>query len=425
MPFRVCVPKITDTEHKIILPLQSDGYQIEFITSWHGTTFSYEAITRGNHKTTVKKYIKVPDSDFIQEQCLFKIIDISQPYRAKDVLEALYNRVSQLNIPTEIDIEKENEIWFKYIDATQKIITKRQQPFDVKRCYDILPIGNEMEKANRFKFKVDLIVEENKEYRDVETALRKLDVQDIRFDTEGNVQMTLEDINRALDPVLEREFKGVVIREKKIGCIIKIRPLSTHFQIKNELDKLNWNVKVQGNSKEKEIYFTNPTNNTKQVKLPKEVIDAYKLERLGFNARFKLVDNNGKESFDEMRKSIDTHLYGQWYENQKEIFVDTVIEKRKKLFNDAYSSVKFEISEAYSIKKETEFTFSEDFWKELKRDLYVLPFEVAYNEFSQTIFFDFTDQSELEQKISDIRNLNKFDLHYKPENFKYKVRTNI
>lgn len=35
--------KVSDTEQKIIIPLESDGYQVEFITSWHGTTFTYEA----------------------------------------------------------------------------------------------------------------------------------------------------------------------------------------------------------------------------------------------------------------------------------------------------------------------------------------------------------------------------------------------
>lgn len=417
--------KITETEHRIIVPLQSDGYQVEFITSWHGTTFSYEAITRGNHKTTVKEYIKIPDSDFFQEQCFIRVIDISQPYRAKDELETLYNRVLQLNIPVDIDINKENEIWFKYIDATQKIITKRQEPFAVKKYYPLLPIGGEMDKANRFKFKVDLTIEENREYRAVEEAMRKLDVQNVRFDNEGNVQLTIEEITRVLDPVLEREFKGIIIREKSLGCIIKIRPLSTHYQIRNDLNKLNWNLKVQGNFQEKEIYLSSTGNNSKQIRLPKDIIDKYELQRLGFYARFRLIDKNGNESFEDIRKRVDTNLYGQWFENQKQIFIDAIIEKRKNLFDKGYLSIKFEISEAYLIKKETEVTFSDDFWKELKRDLYILPFEVEYNEFSQTIFFDFADQAELEQKIYAIRNLGKFDLNYKPEGFKYKVKTKL
>lgn len=417
--------KVTETEHKIIVPLQSDGYQVEFIASWHGTTFSYEAITRGNHKTTVKEYIKIPDSDFIPEQCFVSVIDISQPYRAKDELEALYNRVLQLNIPVDIDINKENEIWFKYIDATQRIITKRQEPFAVKKYYPLLPIGGEMEKANRFKFKVDLTIEENREYRAVEEAMKKLDVQNVRFDNEGNVQLTIEDITRVLDPVLEREFKCIIIREKSLGCIIKIRPLSTNYQIRNDLNKLNWNLKVQGNIQEKEVYFSSAANNSKQIKLPKEVIDKYELQRLGFYARFRLIDKGGNESFEDIRKKVDANLYGQWYENQKQIFIDSIVEKRKNLFDKGYSSIKFEISEAYSTQKGIEASFSDDFWKELKRDLYILPFGVEYNEFSQTIFFDFTDQSELEQKINAIRTLGKFDLNYKPEGFKYKVKTKL
>jgi superfamily I DNA and/or RNA helicase len=418
--------KVTETEHRIIVPLQSDGYQVEFIASWHGTTFSYEANTRGNHKTTVKEYIKVPDSDFIQEQCFIRIIDISQPYRAKDELETLYNRVLQLNIPVDIDINKENEIWFKYIDATQRIITKRQEPFAVKKYYALLPIGGEMEKANRFKFKVDLAIEENKEYRAVEEAMKKLDIQNIRFDNEGNVQLTIEEITRVLDPVLEREFNGIIIREKSLGCIIKIRPLSIHYQIKNDLNKLNWNLKVQGNFQKQEVYFSSPTNNNKQIRIPKEIIDKFELQRKGFYVRFKLIDANGIESFEDVHGKVESNLYGQWFEDKRQQFFNHIVEKRKQFYDKGFQSVsKPEIYEAYSIRVATEASFSDDFWKELKRDLYVLPFEVEYNEFSQTIFFDFTDQSELEQKINAIRNLGKFDLNYKPEGFKYKVKTKL
>lgn len=418
--------RITEIEHKIILPLQSEGYQVEFITSWHGTTFSYEAITRGSHKTTVKEYIKIPDSDFIPEHCFIRVIDISQPYRAKDELEALYNRVLQLNIPVDIDIEKENEIWFKYIDATQRIITKRQKPFAVKKYYRLSPIGGEMEKATRFKFKVDLTIEENREYRAVAEAMRKLDVHDVKFDNEGNIQLTIDEITRVLDPVLEREFKGIVIRDKGIGCIIKIRPLSIHFQIRNDLDKLKWNLKVQGNFQNKEVYFSSQTNSNKQIRIPKEVIDKYELKRLGFYARFKLIDTAGDETFEEVRKKVDAKLYGQWIENEKQQFFNYVVEKRKQLFDKGFVSVsKPDICEAYSTKKENEITFSNDFWNELKRDLYTLPFQVEYNGYSQTIFFDFADQSELDQRINAIRTLGKFDLNYKPEGFKYKVKTKL
>lgn len=418
--------KITQTEQKIIIPFQSEGYQVEFITSWHETTFSYEAITRGNHKTTVKDYIKIPDSDFISELCIIRVIDISQPYRAKDELEVFYNRILKLNIPLDIEVDKENEIWFKYIDATQRIITKRQEPFAVKKYYPLLPIGGELDKASRFKFKVDLTIEENKEYRAVEEAMRKLDVQNVWFDNEGNIQLTIDDITRVLDPVLEREFKGIVIREKSIGCIIKIRPIAIHHQIRNDLNKLNWNLKVQGNFQKQEVYFSSPTNNNKQIRIPKEVIEKFELQRKGFYARFKLINANGIESFEDVYGKVEPNLYGQWFEDKKQQFFYHLVEKRKQFYDNGFQSVsKPEIYEAYSIRLANEDTFSDDFWKELKRDLYILPFEVDYNEFSQTIFFDFTDQSELEQKVNIIRNLGKFDLHYRPEGFKYKVKTKL
>jgi len=437
-PFEKLKKQLTETEHdcffqnlgegnqKVIIPIESKNCQAEFFIAWHETTFSYKTLTKSKYKPTLKEFISLPESDFIQERCTVKCIDISEPYRTKDELEHLYKRISELEVPVGIDIDKENEIWFKYIDATKKIIEKRQQPFDIRGYYSVKPIGGDFEKATRFSFKVDLKIEENKEYKQVEEKLRKLDVENPRFDNEGSIYLTIDDIFNALDPVLEKEFQGVVIREKQIGCITKIRPVSTLLQLREDLEKLNWNLKTYGNFDKKEFYFSNAQSNSKQVRLPREIINKYNLQRKGFYVRFKLKDKNGIETFKEVKEKVEVKLYGRWFENQKQAFFERIVRERKKLYDNGFAGVsKPDICEAYSYSSDIELSFSDEFWSKLKRDLYALPFEVEYNEFSETLFFEFESIEGLEQKIEDLKGIGTFSLNYNPDGFKYKVKTNI
>jgi hypothetical protein len=421
--------KASNIEHKIIVPLQLEGYQVEFITSWHGTTFSYEALTRGSQKTTIKGYIKVPESDFIQENCFIRIIDISQPYRAKDELEALYNRVSKLNIPVGIDIDKENEIWFKYIEATQRIITKRQEPFAVKKYYPLLPIGDEMEKATRFKFKVDLTIEENREYRAVEEAMRKLDVHDVKFDNEGNVQLTIEDITRVFDPVLEREFKGIVIRQKDIGCLIRISPPTLLNRIRQDISRKGFQIKVNWDFEKREIYFfENGKADIKEIeKIKNNFLEKFQLSRKGIIAWLDASNNNNNEKKDYHHIWQKNEVFGNRnYQIRIKDFKSYVWQERLRLDRSGFTNIKYEFAEILTFEeKNITNTFTEEDLIEIKRDLYALPFYVNYFDSMQSIQFDFIDQDDLMGKIEKLKKLKYWYLHYNPDGFKYKVKTKL
>lgn len=227
-------------DHKLIISLQDKGLQIEFFISWEGNTFSYKTLTKRTYKPSLKKSIRPPESDFIRETCSIKLITPKEGCRTKEELEYLYKRVSELDICTEVDIEKETEIWFKYIDATKKIIEKRQHPFKVRKCHSIKKSGED-----RFNFKVDLKSEGIREYREIEEKLKALDVKDPKFNS-GNISLTIKDID-ALDSILQKEFKDVVVREDKIICVIKMRSLSKSQKIdlyKIEFIELNESSKI-------------------------------------------------------------------------------------------------------------------------------------------------------------------------------------
>lgn len=83
---------------KVIIPIESKSSQAEFFIEWHETTRTYKVITKSKFKPRVKENINLPDSDFINERCLIKLIDINEYSQTSDELFHLYNRTSELEI---------------------------------------------------------------------------------------------------------------------------------------------------------------------------------------------------------------------------------------------------------------------------------------------------------------------------------------
>ncbi|WP_421948585.1 AAA domain-containing protein [Phaeodactylibacter xiamenensis] len=437
--------QLTETEHdcffqnlgegnqKVIIPIESKNCQTEFFISWHETTFSYKTLTKSKYKPVLKEFISLPESDFIQERCALKFIDINEPYRTKDELEHLYKRISELEVPVGIDIDKENEIWFKYIDATKKIIEKRQQPFDIRRYYSVKPIGGDFEKATRFSFKVDLKIEENKEYKEVEEKLRELDVENPRFDNEGSIYLTTDDIFNALDPVLEKEFQGVVIREKQIGCIVKIIPTNKLETIlKNHGVK---NVKVY--SKDGNNYVTGFRGNRHKLE---SLCWHYGYKANIYKGKFKVV-NHGEDITKNIKinkkhriffEDVEYgHILPKPFNNifslSKEEFFDLIFFKTT--LENIYGKENVIFAVDYVFGKSRNLTNGRSeyatFEKDVKRYLYDLAFSVNYYENSNSIFFEFHSEFDLMKKIDILKSQNIFHLNYNPDGFKYKVKTNI
>ncbi|MFK7799762.1 MAG: AAA domain-containing protein [Aureispira sp.] len=413
-------------KQKIILPVASQNFQIELIVLWHPKTRTYKIPTKPNFQPRIKHPIQIPTADYLYETCSITFVDLDEYAPSSDELFNLYQKIEALDCPTEIDIEKESKIWFKYIDATQKLIEKKQQPFAIKQYHPIQPIGSNMDRATKFKFKVDLNIEINKEYKEIEQKLKELDVEQPKFDLEGNIRLTLDDIFKALDPVLEQEFQDTVVRKKAIGCIVKIAPISLLHQLRADLEQLNWNVQVQDNVDKKELYFFNSNNNSKTILLPKEIMEQYQLQRKGFYAKFRLKDIDDKIHVEELRIDVDKALYGRWLENEKKAFFQQIVTARKQFYENGYTGVnKPNLCEVYTYSTEMKPYVSGEFEQQLKRHLYQLPFEITYNKPSQTLFFEFESKFVLQQRIKALENNDFFSLKYQPKGFKYKASTTI
>ena len=420
-------------EQKVIIPIESESYQVEFFIAWHDKTFSYKTLTKSKYKPTIKEIISIPESDFVKEKCKVKFIDLNDAYRTKEELEHLYNRTSKLEVPPGIDIEKENEIWFKYIDATKKIIEKRQQPFEIRKYHSIKPIGGDFEKATRFSLKVDLKIEENKEYKLVEEKLKELDVESPRFDSEGSIKLTINDILNALDPILKREFEGKIIRESKIGCVIKI------FQKNNLETILNNHGAV-----DLTVYSQSSENHVKGFLGSRHKLElickhyGYLIKR--YQAKFRVL-NHGKDITQNSKinerhqiffEDVDYgHILPKPIDNtfslSKQDFFDLIYFKRTLESFYGKDNILFEVD--YVLEKKENKSNRESpitsFEKNMKRFVYDLDFLVYFYESSDSIFFEFVDSEDLMHKIDTLKNQNIFHVYFNPDGFKYKVRTSI
>ncbi|KAA6311000.1 hypothetical protein EZS27_037793 [termite gut metagenome] len=99
-----------------------------------------------------------------------------------------------------------------------------------------------------------------------------------------------------------------------------------------------------------------------------------------------------------------------------------------------YGKENIEISYSYLYKPKDkekirfkEFDFSTEYWTDIKRELYLMGFDVTVSELDQTLYFDFSDKKDLIAKYELLKQLRKFDIIKSPldDDFRFKVKTNL
>ena len=234
--------KISDTEHKIFIP--SFNGQFEAIVKWYSVADTYQAIVDKKKKTIYRTAILTPQADkSIAETCFVKIIDINEggkANRASDEFEELYKSVCKQTIVSNINIQSQQEIWFKWIEAQRAIIQKLQEPLEIigKPTVKIKEqsfndaIGRPM---IAYEVSVNLKETITSEYVPLEIALKGYDIKpsldklgfpkkDL-FDPDGTILLTNEEIETVLDPLIKSQFSEIFERENEMQAIIKITML--------------------------------------------------------------------------------------------------------------------------------------------------------------------------------------------------------
>lgn len=433
--------KVNKDEQRIIVPFVEQGYQLELFVVWDSKTFSYKALVKSKKKSRITEPITLPQDNkyFIEETSKLVFIDQNESRFPDRELVSLYERITNLEVLPIAKLENDREIWNKWIEAQDLLLQRNAQPFKVRKYHNPIEFKNENGVTTRYKFKVELEVRESREYKEVEEELlNEFSVKET-FDKEGNIFLKFDDIYRGLDAVIHKKFSQVVEREKSIGAILKLKPLKGFDRIKQYFTAAGYTVFCSEKNIEKKERIINVLQ-ISSLDLPSHLLlahlDSIDYDHKGIKGEFKVLcdskviqnkinelNNKGRtlpvptnniftlSSNDE----VDLIVFGRIL---KKIFGNNKVLTRKTFY---FQKKKMEKQNVVVSK------FTEDFWNDIKRDLYYLDFNVIINTISETISFDFETKEEFFEKFEKIKAINKFDFSLSPQDpeFKFKVKTNL
>lgn len=432
--------KISESEHKIYIPTLNG--QLETIVKWYSVADTYQAVVEKKKKTLYKTTIFTPQADkSISETCVVKIIDINEggkSNRASDEFEELYKKVCSQPIVSNINIENQQEIWFKWIEAQKAIIDNLQKPYQVKGIPSLQETKNNNNEVTRYTIKFDLANEVLPEYKQLEAKLKELGV-DEKFDSEGNVFLTREQIS-LLDSVIQREFSGKLERSQTISFILKLRPLTLAQKIQKEIS-----IPVSQNHHNKQLLIDCKANDNLNHALRNRGFEFKQLR-----CDFKII-NHGNIIENDSINSKHSITFGKRFvkpESEKELLLPFPENNTFTYYNTDYFNLQLSykfLIRIYGIENiETKLQsiyetitpnvvqffdkdFTEDFWVELKRKLYIHNLDGAINSFSQSLYLEFNNEEELQTQLKLIEDLQVCDIAYSPNqpDFKFKIKTNV
>ncbi|WP_156875594.1 AAA domain-containing protein [Lacinutrix venerupis] len=410
--------KKNEEEHKVTF--QIENKQIELVLKWQEQTFDYKTIINQKSKNVLSEIQQLNSDEYtIVETCKIKLIDFKQSNFPNRELNELYGRLCNLEISPKSEIENQQEIWDKWIEAQQLILYKNSQPLEI--------VSYEQPKEldeSRYQFRVKLKQEENLEYNSLQKALKQepFKINDT-FDNDI-ILLKYEDIFNGIDKVINKDFSDIFKRDEKLVCILGIRPYLNSQLIKNELDKINWNLFVRNGLDKNTIEFHNKSD--KAAIIPKSIIDEFGLERKSFIGRFSIINSTGLTIKENIVELLKENSSASFIGKTKINFKRKLLNKRKEYFDKGAKSVKIHLGEVYSIDKEIQAEFNTEFWNYLQREFHDFEFELEFNELGN-IAFEFKNKEELKYKYDKIENLQKFDIIKSPldEDFKFKVKIEI
>ncbi|BDS09576.1 AAA domain-containing protein [Aureispira anguillae] len=423
--------KKNEDEHYIIIPITSENINLKLTLKWLPKTHDYKVVLSKKTKLVVEEFnTNLNDSYTLARLCSYELVGFNDnPFPSKEFAE-LHKEICNLEISPKAYVENQRDIWTKWIEAQELILSNNSTPFSVKKYYPLLPIKGKDGNIFRYQFQVDLVKEENPEYKELEKELRKQLGLDIKVDGDtGETHMRLKDIYKGLDVLINRApFCETYSRKEKLLCLFKLKPIFVYKKIEALLNDLGRKVKVWQGDKSGLIEIYSKNNRT--VNVPKSIIKKYSLKREAFIGRIFIVDSNGLKIEDSIPSPIKTNNYNR-IKDQYNSLKKVLFNKREKEIEAGANSIHFQIREVYSfVQNSEENEFDDLFWQDLKQDLFGLGFDsddVRLNSEKRIIAFNFIDFDELEDKIEKIKGLNKFYPDRDPlaEDFEFRVKIDL
>lgn len=415
--------KKNEDEHKVVF--QVENRQIEFVLKWQEQTFDYKTIINQKSKNVISEIQQLNSDEYtVTENCKVKLIDFKKPYRSQRELEDLYNKICKLEISPKSEIENQQEIWDKWIEAQKLILNKNSQPLEIVK-YDQPIIIHE----SLYQFRVKLKQEENPEFKNIEKIISEEPFNlNERINPDGSLFLRFKDINDVLDRVIQKDFTTILERNKQIACVLKITP----FSISNKISKtFNNRFIVSNNSDTINVYINN-------LSQKQEVVDKMFLEQFYFKsygAEFEIdwhcnikLDKNLNISdhlLRRLRHNVFSRKHNE-FDSLKKMYQELItIFGKDKVKSKVY--LQFDQSRVNEPIRFENSSFKNTFWTEIKREFYSFDFDTNISESQQTVAFEFIDYSDLKLKYDKIKSLNRFNIMLSPLNddFKFKVKIDI
>jgi AAA domain len=424
--------KIAETEYKITVPVL-DGQlelscQIHYHTERFKTYYSYQAIVEKRKKTVFKNVAQLPLNAF-RETVQIKLCNEDDCLTESDeALKNLIQKVDELpiHIQTTIDVQQHQTIWFKWIEAQKALLAHLQKPYPVVRTtYN--PIFTDKDKSEPLRYQVTLQLQQKSlsDYQKLERELKKHSIQE-PFDADGSIKLTKDDLERVLDPIVQRDFAASIERKAQLSAILKIKN-RLDMEMNQRFKALNYNNIVAAIDADTNLLSLSNGNSTKPIIIPKEILDDYALVRKSLMGVLwlKTGDKSEKKVFYASLDAVDS----QFLEREKEFCKQDLMDEREIAFKAGWTSARFELCELYRFdaSKFNNDRFETWFWNDLKRDFIPHESVLMCNENKSTISVDFETWEDWEKMVVFLKNLNKFRFILDPSNpdFKFKVKTQL
>lgn len=436
--------KVKDLEQKIIIPFEEQNFQFELYVDWDEGKFNYKAKVKSNKKSRVVEEVSIPEETeyFIEETCKLVFIDINENRFPVPQQFNLFKRISNLEILPKTKLENDREIWEMWIEAQDLLLKRNAQPFKIRGYHPLIEQRNDSGAITRYKFKVDLFVEESNDYKEVEEELlNEFHINEL-FDDEGNIQLKFDDIYRGLDAVIHKKFKDKIEREKGIAAILKLKALSVAERAENFFRHAGF-----------QIFCFELSHHRLQITpngVPFSSLNSFMTKQSyhikEFKGEFKVI-NHGDDitKNNELNKKhkifFGDHPTGYILPKPENNVFTVFREEDWELSSFGNSLIRIYGKENVLLRKSIIYQrdrevkhhhtatsdFTEDFWNDIKRDLYTLDFKVEANETKGTLSYDFETQEECLEKLKKLQAINKFEFLISPEHpeFKFKVKTNL
>ena len=447
--------KRSEKKFLIIIPVEKLSGQVEFLVEYNNQTFNI-IVNKNGKASRFNPIIQLPSEEFsYSKDCTFKFMsdkELESDFTILNKLRELYNQLDELKIESRQDIKTQREIWSKYIKAKELLINKLQEPMQCIGSAELIPNPDDVDEyPDKFKMEINLRSEKSDEYKLLEETLSdKLHIE-THVDASGACFMTLDDVFRGLDPVIEKYYKETIVREKKINCILSIRPYLTSELLQKKYSRymdigvstINsyiieiFNIKVPLSQAEEilknEGYYMSGSGARFEIIDIDDIYSSSYIEK--FNITIPIGKYKPQKGWDKceilLPKPINNTFFADYSEelnpiDKSEMFYQTLCFVYGKEHVKTQYYYKFS---AVDRTKKYSSSFGHDEWTEICKDVFPYTDWLTLGDSAdgKTLHFDFETKEEFLEKYSKIENLQGFAIKKSPldEDFKFKVNTNI